>query len=296
VRPERVSGLLLRLYPPAWRARYGAELEALVLEQAGSRVPWRTGLDVALAALRERVRSAGLARDLPPGERRRGGVLLVLWAWALFVVGGAGVQKASEHWQDLTPPGQRAVAAGGFDALLAFAVVGSLLVLSGIAFVLPALRRFVRGGGLWLVRRPLGTALAATAVLAPALAALVGVAHHLTAWQRNGHDLGYGLLFGAVGLVALVALAAWTATGVAIARRLDLDGRILWVEAVLAGAVTVSMLGMTVATAVWWTALERRAPVAMTPVEAQLAVSGALMAVASLVACAGSVSALRRAG
>ena len=291
-----MSALLLRLYPPAWRARYGAELEALVLEQAGGRVPWRIGLDVALAALRERLRSAGLARDLPPGERRRGGVLLVLWAWALFVVGGAGVQKASEHWQDLTPPGQRAVAAGGFDALVAFAVVGSLFVLVGVALVLPALRRFVRGGGLWLVRRPLGTAVAATALLAPAVAGLVGVAHHLSAWQRNGHDMGYGLLFAGVGLVALVALAAWTVTGVAIARRLDLDGRILWLEAALAGAATVSMLGMTAATVVWWAALERRAPVAMTPVEAQLVVSGALMALASTLACAGSVSALRRSG
>jgi hypothetical protein len=296
VTAERVSRFLVRLYPAAWRARYGSELEALVLEQAGGRVPWRVGLDVALAAGRERLRSTGLARDLPPGERRRGGVLVVLWAWALFIVGGVGVQKASEHWQDLTPPGQRAVAAGGFDALVAFAVVGCLFVLAGVALVLPALRRFVRDGGLWHVRRRLGTAIAATALLAPAVAGLVGVAHHLTSWQRNGHDLGYGLLVAGVGLVALVALVAWTATGVAIARRLDLTGRILSLEAVLAGAVTVSMLGMTAATVVWWTSLERAAPVAMTPVEAQLVVSGALMAVASAVACAGSVSALRSPG
>jgi ABC-type proline/glycine betaine transport system permease subunit len=56
------------------------------------------------------------------------------------------------------------------------------------------------------------------------------------------------------------------------------------------------MLGMTAATVAWWTSLERAAPVAMTPVEAQLVVSGALMAVASAVACVGSVSAPRSPG
>jgi hypothetical protein len=38
---SRASGLL-RLYPAAWRARYGEELQALLVESsAGGRVPWR---------------------------------------------------------------------------------------------------------------------------------------------------------------------------------------------------------------------------------------------------------------
>jgi hypothetical protein len=152
---ERTSGLLLRLYPPGWRARYGEELAALIAETSGGRIPWRVRLDVASAAVTERFRAAGLAGDRPPGERIRGGTLAVLCAWAAFVVAGMLVQKFAEHWQAATPAGSRTAPRDAFDALLVSAWVGSALVVAGVVVATPELVRFLRGGGLGQVRRRL---------------------------------------------------------------------------------------------------------------------------------------------
>ena len=67
-RPDR----LLRWYPPAWRARYGEELEELIAEATGGgRVPWRTRLDIARSGTRERLRASGLTGDgVPPDDDR----------------------------------------------------------------------------------------------------------------------------------------------------------------------------------------------------------------------------------
>jgi hypothetical protein len=57
----------------------------------GRRLPWRLRADLARGAGRERLRAAGLGDD-DPERRARGGVLLVLWAWAVFVLAGAVVR------------------------------------------------------------------------------------------------------------------------------------------------------------------------------------------------------------
>ena len=54
MRSERVARALLRLYPRAWRARYGDEFFALI-EESGA-TP-RLLIDVAVAAVRERTRA-----------------------------------------------------------------------------------------------------------------------------------------------------------------------------------------------------------------------------------------------
>ena len=90
--------LLLRAYPCWWRARYGDELLALLEAQP---LTWRVRADVVVAGLGERLRGSG-----PPQLR-------VLWAWALFVIGGMGFQKTSEHWQVVVPSGNDDVAPKG---------------------------------------------------------------------------------------------------------------------------------------------------------------------------------------
>ena len=170
---KRMAWLLLRLYPAGWRVRYGDELETLILEASGRRVPWRSSLDVALAAGRERLRAAGLAGDRPPAERMRAGSLLVLSAWALVVIAGIGVQKLSEHWQAATPPGSRGLPAGAFDALVAAAAVGSVLVVAGVVLALPSLARFLASGGFRQVRRHLLAASGLSLAAVPASIAVV---------------------------------------------------------------------------------------------------------------------------
>ena len=148
------AGRLVRLYPRAWRERYGDELEALIVESSeGGRLHWRTWLDVARAAGRERLRSAGLGGDAPAAEEARGGALLVMCAWALFVIAGTIVQKYSEHWQDATPVASRGLPSGAFTALVIGAIGGGLLVLAGIALTLPSVAAFMHAGGWASVRR-----------------------------------------------------------------------------------------------------------------------------------------------
>ncbi len=294
-----MTGLLLRLYPRAWRIRYGSELEELVVASSGGRVSWRVRLDVAAGGLRERARSAGLSGDAPPAEQARGGALLSLCAWALFVVGGLGVQKFSEHWQSATPPGTGrlpALAFDAFDTLVVVAVIGTMLVLVGVAVTLPALTRFLRDGGWPLVRRRVILAAASTVVAAGCLAVLVAWARGLTGLERNGRDSAYVGMFGVTLLAMLACLAAWTAAAVACGRRLQLSLATLVFEAALAVGVTLSMAAMTVATVTWWIVLARSAQPSFfggSAVAPQLFVAAALMLLATAAGALGSARAVR---
>ena len=303
--PERTSGLLLRLYPAGWRARYGEELEALILEASGRRVPWRVRLDVAFAAGRERLLGAGLVGDRPPVERMRGGALLVLCAWALFVVAGVLVQKVSEHWQAATPAGSRGLPAGAFEALVAGAIVGSALVTAGVVVALPSLARLLRSGGWRPVRRHLVVAVGLSLGALPASVGVVVWAQGLSAGARNGGDVAYETAVVFWSLLLVACLAAWTVAGVALARRLDLSASLLRLEALLSVGVASSLVVMTAATAVWWAALARSAPwffggaavgSPASPLAPALVVAAILMLVAVAAGAAGAGRALRAAG
>jgi hypothetical protein len=251
--------LLLHLYPPAWRARYGDELDDLIATNLHSRrLP--VYVDVVRAAARERLRAAagGPQRD----ERIRAGSLLVLCSWMVFVVGGLGVAKYSEHWQLTNPAADGGVSAVAFDVLRVAAGIGSLLVLAGILATRRSVAALLRDGGWRAIRRPLVTAALLTVVAAAATAALVAWAHVLTAPQRNGRDLLYSLAFVAWALVCVGCLGAWTVAAVATARRLTLTAATLRLEAWLTAGVTGSMVLMTAATLTWWVSL---APVSVPP-------------------------------
>ena len=116
---------LLRLYPRPWRARYGEELTGLILQASGGSPSLLLKMDVALGGVRERLRVIGLlGNDLTPGDRARSGVLVVMWSWMLFVLGGIGVEKAAEHWQAAVPPASARLGEVAFAVLIAAAVTG----------------------------------------------------------------------------------------------------------------------------------------------------------------------------
>jgi hypothetical protein len=300
---SRMSGLLVRLYPPAWRARYGEELAALIVESSGGeRVPWRVRADVALGAARERLRAAGLVGDGSPGDRVRGGALLALCAWALFVVAGAGMEKVAEHWQDATPSASRALPSTAFDGLVIAAVCGSLLVLAGIGSAIPSLAAFLRAGGWPAIRDRVVRAALLTGVAIAATVALVVWAHGLTGLQRNGNDVAYGIAFVTWALLVAVCLFAWTAAAVVTARRLRLPVATLRSLAWIASGVAAAMGVMTAATAVWWAAIADAAPwflagrpvgASASPLAPQLLAIGAVMLFATVVGAAGAQRAMR---
>jgi hypothetical protein len=303
VSAARTTGLLLRLYPPGWRARYGEELEALIMESSGDdRVPWAMRLDVLRAGARERLRAAGLGGGATPGEQVRGGALLVLCAWAGLVVGGLGVQKVAEHWQDVIPAGSRGVPSGAFATLVAAAVCGSVLVLAGLACAGPSLAALVRDGGWAALRRRVVPAALLTVAAIAATALLAMWAGGLTPRERNGQDVAYAIAFAAWVLLGVACLMAWTAAAVATARRLRLSARTLRIEAWLAVAVSAAMGVATAATAVWWAAVADAAPWFLagrpigqhgSPAAPQLVVAMGLMGLASVLAVAGSARAVR---
>jgi hypothetical protein len=291
------GGLLLRLYPRAWRLRYGAELQELIVETSGGgRIPWRVRLDVAAGAVRERLRAGGLAGDPPPGERTRGGALLVLCAWTIFVVGGVVVQKFSEHWQGAVPAGARGLPSAAFDVLIGAAAFGTVLVLAGIAAALPALVRFLGDGGWLLVRRHVVVAGALTVAAGGGGAVLIWWAHGLTEAQRNGADSAYTAAAAVAGLVLLACLAAWTIAAVACARRLHLPHGVLVLEASLATGAALAMLAMTAATAIWWGAVARHAQPSFfgqaSPLAPQMLLATALMLTATVSGAFGARHAL----
>lgn len=302
MRASRTAAHLLALYPAQWRARYGEELEALIVDSSGRRVPWRIRADVALGAGRERLRAAGLVGDGAPEERVRGGVLVALCAWALFVVAGMAVQRFSEHWQDVTSAASRPLPSAAFAALVIAAVCAGALVLAGIASAVPSLAAFVRGGGWPTIRRRVVVAMLVTAAFLACSVVLVVWAHGLTGRQRAGHDVAYAIAFVAWASLAVACLLAWTIVAVATARRLRLRAALLRLQAWIAGGVTMAMGAMTVATAIWWAALAHAAPwflagkpvgLVGSPLAPQLVAAAVLMLAATLLGATGAQRALR---
>ena len=192
---SRTIARLLWCYPAPWRARYGDELEGLILEMSdGRRVPWRVRADVVGAGGRERLRAAGVIGDGPASTRVRAGAVLVMWAWALFVLGGAVLAKSTEHWQSAMPAGAgHSTATVTFTTLIAVAVTAALLVLAGIGLALPSLLSFLRDGGWRDIRGRILAASGLTAALIVVTGGLAAWAHGLTPSARNGHDMLYGV-------------------------------------------------------------------------------------------------------
>lgn len=279
----RTTDRLLRLYPPSWRDRYGEELAHVIVESSGDRIPWQVRLDVVRAGGRERLRAAGLSGDGAPHEQVRGGALLVLCAWALFVIAGLAAQKLSEHWQDLTPVADHGLPQGAFAVLMVGAVCGAILVLAGIAVVIPSLR----AGGWEAIRGALRPPLALTGLAVAPTVAVIVWAHGLTPAQRDGHDTAYAVAFVGWAVLCGACLLGWTGSAVSIARRLQLRGPTLRAEACLAVAVTVAMAVMTAATVVWWGALGDEV------LSLELILATALMVVATSLATVGSRRAMR---
>jgi len=298
-----LSGLL-RWYPSAWRARYGDELVALMEDSLdGGRPTPRFRWSVAVAGLRQRARSAdALGCRGGPADQVRDGALMVLCAWAAFVLAGASFAKQAEHFGSSLPPSQVGLPAAAFTALQVAAVVGAALVALGALAVLPALVRYLRAGGWHDLRRPVLAASVASVVVVAATVGLAGWAHSLTFAQRNGADGNYSAAFVAWAAGVAVALALWTAVAVRAVRRIDTGRAVLGIEALLAAGVALAMAVMTAATAAWWVALSSDAPwflrgarpgTSPSPLEPRLALTMVVMVAATAIAARGVVRAGR---
>jgi hypothetical protein len=277
----------LRWYPASWRQRYGAELVALLEDTYGDRpVPLRCHLSLVRAGAVERWRGSGLAMSDESRGQVRSGSLLVLCAWSVFVVAGAGFAKFAEHWDAATPPRDRPLPAAAYHAVQWAAGAGGLIVLVAAASCLPAFARSMREGGWAPIRRPVLRAVVVAMVTAAGTVGIVLWAHHLGTRQRNGAStpyLGVGALWA---LLMVGSIACCTAAAVAAARRLHFTDRMLRIHGVLALAMTMTMVVVIGSTLVWWGAVASSAPwffgsgmtgSAASPVPASMMGAGILM-------------------
>ena len=252
---------LLRCYPPAWRERYGDDLAAYLDDTYAGRLPLRAASSLVAGGVREWVRfiRASFAA-LPAAGRVRAGALIVLAGWAAFVVAGSGFAKISEHFDSSLSARSRIVPDIAYAVVQDVATVSGLIVVIGLVLAVPALLRLLSSGGWPVIRRHVMRAAVASAVTAGTTIAVAAWAHQLSAAQRNGGNAGYAALFLAwAGLVA-VTVALWTVAVIGTARRLTLPRPVLIAEGALATALTLGMLIMLVAAAVWWAAMASAAP------------------------------------
>jgi hypothetical protein len=290
----------LRGYPPAWRARYGDELLAMVEEDLGGRRPTRRfRLSLVSAGLRERAHEAGMIGAGPSAAGPvRAGSLVILCAWAAFVLAGASFSKVAEHFARAVPVASRTLPQDAFTAVAALGVSAAVLVALGALIALPSFVRFVRAGGWPSVRGHVHRAIGLSVLMAAGLVPLSVWAHHLDTVQRNGGDAAYAAVIGAWSLVVAATLAQWTAAGVAAARRITFSPALLRLESLMAVIVAGAMLAITAATALWWAAMAHDAPWFLTgtasvgshhpsPFDVQLVATLALMTVAVLTAAYG---------
>lgn len=300
---RRRGSIWLRAYPPAWRARYGEELEDLLAQStADGRALRRARLDLLRAGARERLRSWGLGGEPSATMRAKTGVLLVFCGCAVFVLAALVLQKSSEHWQSFAPGAAHALPSVAFEVLLVIAVIAGALVLAAGACALPALSELLRAGGWKRIAGHVARAAGVSALTLVAVAGLVFWAHHLSADQRDGRDSLYALAFIVCGLLVAASIATWTAAVLATFRLLQLSRRLLELEIALAAVLGAAMFAMTAAAATWWASLALRAPWALheraagahaSALSPQLLAAMLLMSVATSLAGVGVLQALR---
>ena len=150
----------------------------------------------------------------------RSGALIVLSAFALFVVPGVAFGKISEHWDQSVPPGSRHAAAVSYNLLSSLAIASGVAVLLAAVALLPAFVQFLRSGGWPKIRRPVLRAVSITLVTVLAGVGLIIWAHSLTVHQRNAGFGWYQSLFVVVGALFAASVVGWTVAAVRVTRNL----------------------------------------------------------------------------
>jgi hypothetical protein len=296
---------LLRSYPASWRERYGDELDGLLEDSYPAGLPLGAQLEVVRTGVTERCRSFGLRREPEPARRTRDGALLVLWAWAAFVIAGCAFAKFAEHWDAFTPGNEHAVPAAAYAAVAGAATIGALMVVVGAVVALPSFVRAMRSGGWPRVARPVVRALVVIGVTAMATVALAAWARHLGPVRRNDGWLPF--VAAGIAWVSLVVASVWAgaAAASACARAVDLSNRQLRWLGRLSLVASACMVVIAAGIAAWWISLASAAPsflangpglVAGSPLPPALVAAGALVGIGLALASVGVVKVVSAAG
>ncbi|MBW4076906.1 MAG: hypothetical protein HIU84_00020 [Acidobacteria bacterium] len=282
---------LLRWYPKDWRDRYGEEFVALVHDSVGEgTITLSLRRSIAISGLLERSHHSGLIgeRSTVPVQRRTGS-LVVLVAWAVMSVGGLSLFKSAEHFSNALPTSARTVPQVAYDVVAAAGILGSLLVVIGAGIAMPALIRFLRGGG-WLDVRNVFAGLMLTGVVLAGATIGLGIwAHHLTWAQRNGADSLYAAAFVLYVFEVVVSIGVAIRATIVVVTKLDLSPGVLRSESIVALGVCAATLAVAASSVVWWFQMSLHAPwflrgtvpgVAVSPWSMPMIVASSIMLVA----------------
>lgn len=261
--PKPGHGNALKWYPRSWRDRYGEDLEAFLEDRYGvGPVPRSARLSMIRSGTVERLRAGGIIGSaVDPDVSVRGGSLLVLSAWGMFVVAGSAFAKYTEHWPLATPHVDYLLPATAMGAVQASAALGVVILAVAGILTLPALVGFVRSEGwrsMWELLKP-----SAISVAVAGLASIVVIAWNQHVGSSTGADvapLGLRVAGFAGGLLVVGALAVCCGTAVAIVFRLRLSHRVTS----MLGTLTVAMTGVLVVifggALTWWISTAIHAP------------------------------------
>ena len=221
-----LSRAVLALYPPAWRARYGDEVRALLDESGGG---LHAATSLAWRAMPAWIFPPGHLYDRP--ARTRAGLATVLVAWSMLA--GLGLVFAQlVQFQGYRPPGHPVVPWSYlfFDAALAVSAL--VVVVGGLPLWLLMMRRACRQ------RRPRDIAYLLLPAVAPAVYLIALIATVRLVRGGNGVSPWW---FPPVTLTGFAA-AAIAAAGPALAlRRMRPTGPVLRLAAGAACLATVTM-------------------------------------------------------
>jgi hypothetical protein len=242
---RRLCYAVLRLYPEAWRARYGLEVRALI-EQ--SEVSPSKILDLVRGAL-----DAHLHPTVQPAPVRqlRGSVVATIYCGFAFVLVGAGFAKATEDVPFRGAEASHGLLGGARTAVIVLALAcGAVVAVVGTPIALSVVRQAWRGDA--AVRRALLLPAAAAGPYVAATAGLVVLANHL---HGNGGLPGHLAFLGWIALTVLAAgVGARGVRNALVAASLERSQLVLgvtgaWLLARLMAVLTLAVLLYAVALA-----------------------------------------------
>lgn len=237
--------VLLAVYPPDWRARYGDELEMLVSDlRGGGRASLPMAFDLIFGAVSAWLATGRGALMSLLSERSKDALIGVLWNWVAFAAVGAWFGHDLGIYPTAISAQRIAILHPAVpDAYNVLQVAGSVGVvatgLAALAFAFDAVRFAVRTGA----RR----VIAAMAVPLVVAAAWLGGIQVLPADRSGG---GLALAVGWL-LLGVAGIAASTQAVVTVIRTAEFAPRTWRIGGLAAAAVTAAMVVATVATIVW---------------------------------------------
>jgi len=264
---------MLRLYPAAWRERYGDEFGALLEECQLSVVDV---VDVLWSAVDAHLHADVLSgRTRPMLQRLRRAEITVFCAWIAFVLAGLALQKLSEYDDFREAARTYPVIGASYLALEVGAVVALLAVLAGgIPLALSAVSqtlRAQRGGVMLLFGVPL-LALMALVVYGYIVKQFILSAAPPT---QVATPQGKTLFLGFIGLLILGGSVSAGAVSVAISRS-EIDAHWYRFARIPTLVATLAMVVMGAGTIAWGLALRAAQPTLFNGEDGIVATSTAL--------------------